>query len=32
MEKMAPEFYNKGVFDSHQYMKDAAEDLSALQK
>ena len=32
MEKIAPEFYNQGVFDSHQYMRDAADDLFALQK
>jgi len=32
VEKIAPEFYNQGIFDSHQYMKDAAEDLFALQK
>ena len=32
MEKIAPEFYNQGVFDSHQFMKDSAEDLFALRK
>jgi uncharacterized protein (DUF2164 family) len=32
MEKIAPEFYNQGVFDSHQYMRDAADDLFGLQK
>jgi len=32
IEKMAPEFYNQGVCDSHHYMKDAAEDLLALRK
>ena len=32
LEKLAPEFYNQGVFDSHQYMKDAAEDLLSIQK
>lgn len=32
LEKIAPEFYNQGVFDSHQYMKDSAEDLLSIQK
>jgi len=32
MEKIAPEFYNQGVFDSHRYMKDSAEDLLSIQK
>lgn len=32
IEKLAPEFYNQGVDDSHQYMKDAAEDLLAIRK
>lgn len=32
IEKMAPEFYNQGVCDSHRYMKDAAEDLLAIRK
>jgi len=32
VEKIAPDFYNQGIFDAHQYMKDAAEDLFALQK
>jgi len=31
-EKPAPEFYNQGVYDSHRYIKDAAEDLLSLQK
>ncbi len=32
MEKLAPEFYNQGILDAHQYMKDAAEDLLSIQK
>ena len=32
MEKLAPEFYNQGVIDAHQYMHDAAEDLLSIQK
>ena len=32
LEKLAPEFYNQGVYDSHRYIKDAAEDLLSLQK
>ncbi|MBP1927495.1 uncharacterized protein (DUF2164 family) [Methanolinea mesophila] len=32
MEKLAPEFYNQGVFDSYTYMKEAAEDLMSIQK
>jgi len=32
VEKLAPEFYNQGVYDSHQYVRDAAEDLLSLRK
>ena len=32
LEKIAPEFYNQGVYDSHKYMEDAVEDLLAIQK
>ena len=32
LEKLAPEFYNRGVIDSHQYMQDAVEDLLSIQK
>jgi len=32
VEKLAPAFYNQGVYDAHQYLKDAAEDLLALRK
>ena len=32
MGKLAPEFYNQGICDSHQYMHDAAEDLLSIRK
>ncbi|GAB6285588.1 MAG: DUF2164 domain-containing protein [Methanoregula sp.] len=32
LEKIAPEFYNQGVYDSHTYMGDAVEDLLSIQK
>ncbi|MGI5839505.1 MAG: DUF2164 domain-containing protein [bacterium] len=32
LEKLAPEFYNQGIYDSYQYMQDRAEDLLGLQK
>lgn len=32
MEKMAPEFYNQGVSDSCQYMKNMIEDVLSIQK
>jgi uncharacterized protein (DUF2164 family) len=32
VEKLAPEFYNQGVFDSYTYMKDVAEDLLSIRK
>jgi len=32
VEKLAPEFYNQGVSDSHKYLHDAAEDLLSIQK
>jgi len=32
IEKLAPEFYNQGVYDSHHFMRDATEDLLALRK
>jgi uncharacterized protein (DUF2164 family) len=31
-EKLAPAFYNQGVYDAHTYMQDAAEDLLSIQK
>jgi uncharacterized protein (DUF2164 family) len=32
LEKLAPAFYNQGVYDAHRYMQDAAEDLLSIQK
>ncbi len=32
VEKLAPEFYNQGVFDSYKFMKDVAEDLLSMRK
>jgi len=32
VEKLAPEFYNMGVFDSYKYMNDRTEDLLGIQK
>ena len=32
LEKLAPVFYNQGVDDSYEYMKDAAEDLLSVRK
>ena len=32
LEKIAPEFYNQGIYDSHKYMEDAVEDLLSIQK
>lgn len=32
IEKIAPEFYNQGVFDSYKYITDRAEDLLGIQK
>nr|WP_320160499.1 DUF2164 domain-containing protein [uncultured Methanoregula sp.] len=31
-ERLAPEFYNLGVGDSHKYMGDAVEDLLSIRK
>lgn len=31
-EKLGPAFYNMGVYDSHRYMQDAAEDLLSIRK
>ena len=31
IEKLAPEFYNQGVNDSHKYMTDRLEDMLAIQ-
>jgi uncharacterized protein (DUF2164 family) len=32
LEKLAPEFYNQGILDSHKYMHGAADDLLSIQK
>ncbi|MFX0548387.1 DUF2164 domain-containing protein [Hathewaya histolytica] len=32
IEKLGPEFYNQGVYDSYAYMTDKIEDLLSLQK
>ena len=32
IEKLAPEFYNQGVYDSYQFMTDKVEDLLGIQK
>ncbi len=32
LEKLAPEIYNQGVYDSYKYLEEAAEDLLAILK
>ena len=32
IEELAPEFYNRGVYDSYQYMNERVEDLLSIQK
>lgn len=32
IEKLGPEIYNQGVYDSYKYMSDRIEDLLVLQK
>lgn len=32
IEKFAPEFYNQGVYDSHKYITESAEDLLSILK
>lgn len=32
IEKIAPEFYNQGVYDTYEYMNDRLDDILALQK
>jgi uncharacterized protein (DUF2164 family) len=32
IEELAPEFYNKGVYDSYKYMSDRVEDVLSIQK
>lgn len=31
-ERLAPEFYNQGVYDSYKYMSRLMEDVLSLQK
>jgi len=31
VEKFGPEFYNQGVYDSCNYMKDKSEDILSIQ-
>lgn len=31
-EKLAPEFYNQGVYDSYKYFTERIEDLLEIQK
>lgn len=30
-EKLAPEFYNQGVYDAHKYMSDSCDDLLTIE-
>ncbi|OPY30962.1 MAG: hypothetical protein A4E28_00052 [Methanocella sp. PtaU1.Bin125] len=32
IERLAPEFYNQGIYDSYKYMEDKIEDLLLIQK
>jgi uncharacterized protein (DUF2164 family) len=32
IEKLGPEIYNQGVYDSYTYMTDRVEDLLGVQK
>jgi uncharacterized protein (DUF2164 family) len=32
MDRLAPEAYNQGVYDSHKYIAEAAEDLLSILK
>lgn len=32
IEKIGPEIYNQGVYDSYNYMTDKLEDLLGIQK
>lgn len=32
IEKLAPEFYNQGVYDSHKFMENSVEDLLSIEK
>ncbi|OQA48532.1 MAG: hypothetical protein BWY45_03528 [Euryarchaeota archaeon ADurb.Bin294] len=32
IEKIAPDFYNQGVYDAHAYITESAEDLLSIIK
>ena len=32
VDKLAPEFYNQGVYDSYKYMSDRLEDVLSIQR
>lgn len=32
IEELAPEFYNRGVYDAYKYMSDRVEDVLSIQK
>lgn len=32
VEKLAPEFFNQGIYESYQYMNERLEDLLGIQK
>lgn len=32
IEKLAPEFYNQGVYDAYQYINDRMDDVLGLQR
>lgn len=32
LEKLAPEFYNQGVYESYKYMNERIDDLLSIQK
>lgn len=32
IDRLAPDFYNKGVTDSYRYMRDMVEDVLSIQK
>ena len=31
IDKLAPEFYNQGVYDAYKYMEDRVEDVLSIQ-
>lgn len=32
VEKLAPEFFNQGIYESYRYMNERLEDLLGIQK